>query len=84
MPTELPATAGLRGQSIVIDGLTVRYGSFTAVDRLSLSVGEGELFGFLGPNGAGKSTTIRVLIGASRLQDESRLRDTRCRATSRK
>lgn len=52
--------------SIVIDRLTVRYGSFTAVDSLSLSVRAGELFGFLGPNGAGKSTTIRVLIGTQK------------------
>lgn len=50
-------------ETILIDELTVRYGSFTAVDKLSLRVRAGELFGFLGPNGAGKSTTIRVLIG---------------------
>ena len=48
---------------IRIDRLVVRYGRFTAVDGLSLTVGAGELFGFLGPNGAGKTTTIRVLIG---------------------
>ena len=48
---------------IVLDQLVVRFGRFVAVDRLSLSVREGELFGFLGPNGAGKTTTIRVLIG---------------------
>lgn len=48
---------------IVLDELVVRFGRFTAVDRLSLSVRAGELFGFLGPNGAGKTTTIRVLIG---------------------
>lgn len=46
-----------------MDGLTIRYGSFTAVDRLDLQVRPGELFGLLGPNGAGKSTTLRVLIG---------------------
>ena len=63
-PPEPRAATGLRGETIVIDELTVKYGSFTAVDRLSLSLREGELFGFLGPNGAGKSTTIRVLIGA--------------------
>lgn len=51
-------------ETISIEGLTVRYGRFRAVDQLTLSVGAGELFGFLGPNGAGKSTTIRVLIGA--------------------
>ena len=44
----------------------VRYGDFTAVDGLSLSVRPGELFGFLGPNGAGKSTTMKVLIGVLR------------------
>jgi ABC-2 type transport system ATP-binding protein len=44
-------------------GLTVRYGDFTAVDRISFSVRRGEIFGFLGSNGAGKTTTIRVLCG---------------------
>lgn len=39
------------------------FGSFTAVDRVSLEVAKGEIFGFLGPNGAGKSTTIRILCG---------------------
>jgi len=48
---------------IRIDDLYVRYGSFAAVDGLSLEIRGGELFGLLGPNGAGKSTTIRVLIG---------------------
>lgn len=48
---------------IEIENLTVRYKRFTAVDRLSLSVARGELFGFLGPNGAGKTTTIKVLTG---------------------
>lgn len=51
---------------IEIDELVVRFGSFTAVDRLSLSVERGQLFGFLGPNGAGKTTTIRVLTGNQR------------------
>jgi ABC-type multidrug transport system ATPase subunit len=49
--------------TISIQNLRVRYGSFTAVDGLSLDIRRGELFGLLGPNGAGKSTTIRVLIG---------------------
>ena len=43
--------------------LTVRFGDFTAVDRVSFSVARGEIFGFLGANGAGKTTTIRVLCG---------------------
>jgi ABC-2 type transport system ATP-binding protein len=50
---------------IAIDHLTKRYGSFTAVDGISLEVREGEIYGFLGPNGAGKTTTIRILAGLS-------------------
>jgi ABC-2 type transport system ATP-binding protein len=48
---------------IELRGLTKRYGSLTAVDRLDLVVPEGEVFGFLGPNGAGKTTTIRIMAG---------------------
>ena len=44
-------------------GLTKRFGTTTAVDRLDLEVRPGEIFGFLGPNGAGKSTTVRLLLG---------------------
>ena len=43
--------------------LSKRFGAFTAVDRVSLAVDAGEIFGFLGANGAGKSTTIRMLCG---------------------
>jgi ABC-2 type transport system ATP-binding protein len=43
--------------------LTRRFGEFTAVNRVTLDVARGEIFGFLGPNGAGKSTTIRMLCG---------------------
>jgi ABC-2 type transport system ATP-binding protein len=50
---------------IEIRDLTKKYGDFTAVDRLNLSVARGEIFGFLGPNGAGKTTTIRILAGLS-------------------
>jgi ABC-2 type transport system ATP-binding protein len=50
---------------IEIRDLTKKYGDFTAVDRLSLTVQPGEIFGFLGPNGAGKTTTIRILAGLS-------------------
>jgi ABC-2 type transport system ATP-binding protein len=49
--------------SVVIENLVKRFGSFVAVDGISLSVQKGEVFGFLGPNGAGKSTTIRMLCG---------------------
>jgi len=46
---------------IEIREVTVRYGKLTALERLSLEIGKGELFGFIGPNGAGKSTTMKVL-----------------------
>ena len=49
--------------AIELDGLTKRFGSFTAVDHLTFSVETGEIFGFLGANGAGKSTAIRMLCG---------------------
>jgi ABC-2 type transport system ATP-binding protein len=45
------------------DALTKRFNSFLAVNDISISVHEGEFFGFLGPNGAGKTTTIRLLTG---------------------
>ncbi|MBN1177817.1 MAG: ATP-binding cassette domain-containing protein [Anaerolineae bacterium] len=48
---------------IEVEGLTKRYGAFTAVDGLHFSVERGEIVGFLGPNGAGKTTTMRVLTG---------------------
>jgi ABC-2 type transport system ATP-binding protein len=48
------------------EGLTRRFGAFTAVDRLALAVEAGSLFAFLGANGSGKSTTIRMLIGLLR------------------
>lgn len=49
-----------------LSNLSVRYGTFMAVDRLSLELHPGELLGLLGPNGAGKSSTLRVLIGQRR------------------
>ncbi len=46
-----------------LDGLTKAFGDFVAVNNVSLSVNQGEVFGFLGPNGSGKTTTIRMLCG---------------------
>ncbi len=48
---------------VSVKNLEKRFGDFIAVNRISLSVQRGEIFGFLGPNGAGKSTTIRMLCG---------------------
>lgn len=49
--------------AVTLRDLSRQFGDFTAVDRVSLAVKRGEIFGFLGPNGAGKSTTIRMLCG---------------------
>lgn len=48
---------------IELQALTKRFGPFTAVDDLSLTVSRGEVLGFLGPNGAGKSTTMKMITG---------------------
>jgi ABC-2 type transport system ATP-binding protein len=55
--------SGVEPPAVVLDHLTKRFDSFTAVNNISLSVPKGQIFGFLGPNGAGKSTTIRMLCG---------------------
>jgi ABC-2 type transport system ATP-binding protein len=52
--------------AIRIEGLTKRFADVQALDRLSLAVEPGSVFGFLGPNGAGKTTTIRILTGLAR------------------
>lgn len=49
--------------AVETDELTRRFGRFTAVDRVTLKVARGEVFGFLGANGAGKTTVIRMLCG---------------------
>lgn len=54
---------GNSGTALDVSGLTKRFGDFTAVNNISLTVPYGEIFGFLGPNGAGKSTTIKILCG---------------------
>jgi ABC-2 type transport system ATP-binding protein len=49
--------------AVQTDNLSKQFGHFTAVDRVSIAVKKGEVFGFLGANGAGKTTTIRMLCG---------------------
>ncbi len=51
---------------INVEGLTKKFGHFTAVDNISFQVKEGEIFGFLGANGAGKTTAMQMLIGLSK------------------
>lgn len=51
---------------IHVEGLTKRFGDFTAVNSISFDVGKGEIFGFLGANGAGKTTAMKMLIGISK------------------
>jgi len=57
--------------AIEIKGLTKSFGSFRALDGLSLTVDAGTVFGFLGPNGAGKTTTLRILAGLARADSGS-------------
>jgi ABC-2 type transport system ATP-binding protein len=49
--------------ALKLDGVSKRYGAFTAVDDLSFAVKRGAILGFLGPNGAGKTTTLRMILG---------------------
>jgi ABC-type multidrug transport system ATPase subunit len=46
-----------------LQGLTRRYGDLVALDDVSFTVAEGQMFGFVGPNGAGKTTTMRIVLG---------------------
>lgn len=59
----LPPASGVQSTEhvVVARGLTKRFGKFTAVDGLDLTIAKGEVVGFIGPNGAGKSTAIRML-----------------------
>ncbi len=65
-------TAPSGAPAIRTKGLTKRYGTFTAVDQLDLTVKHGEVFGLLGPNGAGKTTTILMLLGLYRADRPAR------------
>ncbi len=62
----MPVCVSIGGSMLYINDLIKNYGSFTAVNHLSLHIPEGDLFGFVGPNGAGKTTTIRIVCGLLR------------------
>ncbi len=57
---------GTDGSVVEVRDLSKRYGRFVALDRLTLSVGRGQILGFIGPNGAGKTTAIKILVGLAR------------------
>jgi ABC-type multidrug transport system ATPase subunit len=61
--TKIQSDEKMAEPMIEVDKLTKRFGTFTAVDHVSFSVGKGSIFGFLGPNGSGKTTVIRMLCG---------------------
>ncbi|WP_027926453.1 ribosome-associated ATPase/putative transporter RbbA [Pseudomonas sp. URMO17WK12:I12] len=58
-----PGTGTATDIAIEAHDLTLRFGDFTAVDKVSFAIGRGEIFGFLGSNGCGKTTTMKVLTG---------------------
>ena len=58
-----PRTGSTTDIAIEAHDLTLRFGDFTAVDKVSFAIGRGEIFGFLGSNGCGKTTTMKVLTG---------------------
>src|SRR5690606_10326781 len=61
---DIPPLAPGNGEpAIEAQGLTLRFGDFTAVDNVSFSIRRGEIFGFLGSNGCGKTTTMKMLTG---------------------
>jgi len=63
-PVEIPPLAVDENDiAIEANGLTMRFGDFTAVDHVSFRIRRGEIFGFLGSNGCGKSTTMKMLTG---------------------
>ncbi len=63
-PVSIPPRAESDGEpAIEVRDLTMRFGDFTAVDRVQLDVRRGEIFGFLGSNGCGKTTTMKMMTG---------------------
>ena len=70
---------------VVIEHLTKRYGDFTALDDLSLTLSAGQILGLIGPNGAGKTTAIKILVGLARpTSGTARIGDADCVADARR
>ncbi|ALP53743.1 hypothetical protein Tel_11675 [Candidatus Tenderia electrophaga] len=66
MSPQTAAAAKRPAEAVAVANVTVRFGAFTAVDDVSVTIAPGEVIGWLGPNGAGKTTLIRVLCGLLR------------------
>src|SRR5262245_42422013 len=66
MVVDMNLDQGSHDSVVQTQELTKRYGDRLAVDRVSMTVGRGEVYGFLGPNGAGKTTTLRMILGLVR------------------
>src|SRR5690606_38760416 len=63
-PVVITRSAAVQGETAIeARDLTMRFGDFTAVDRVSFRIARGEIFGFLGSNGCGKTTTMKMLTG---------------------
>ena len=58
---------------VEVEDLYKKYGEFTAVDHLNLTVADGEVLGFVGPNGAGKTTTMKIMAGLVQDRKSTRL-----------
>lgn len=70
---------------VVIDQLTKKYGDFTALDGLSLTISSGQILGLIGPNGAGKTTAIKILVGLLRPSSgTARIADADCVTDARR
>lgn len=63
LANSMPQRPQIDGNLIEAENLTKEFGDFTAADRITFSVSQGEIFGLLGPNGAGKSTTFKMMCG---------------------
>ena len=66
-----PVPAGVYTNVVEVRNVTIRFGKFTAVKQVNLTVGRGQIFGLLGPNGSGKTTLIRAICGLVRLAEGS-------------
>lgn len=70
---------------VVVEHLTKRYGTFTALDDLSLNLKSGQILGLIGPNGAGKTTAIKILVGLVRpTSGKARIGDADCVANAKR